>query len=322
MSVRPHPKQKTDPRYRDTWLIDYYDGDGKRHKPQFVGTEAEAWEHEHSLRISRPKKNPGGYPSIKAAVPQYIEYYKLDHLPSGVQRTRDSLKRLLPKIGSYQFSGITDILVENYKRSRLEDGVTHSTINKELATLSSICKWANKRGWCLPIKIEKFPSKFTKAPLPTVPTRKEVIKLLRAIPKAKRVIFVLMYYLGLRSSEARSLSYGYVNMELKMAIVTGKGNKQRVVPLNRKIRPYIKEQNLPPHAPKDLRQIILWATKRAKIETHITPHKLRHAFGVHMTLKGVPLRAVQEILGHSTSQVTEMYTRLNAEQLLKEMDKF
>ncbi len=322
MSVRPHPKQKTDDRYRDTWLIDYYDGDRKRHKIQFVGTEQEAFEHEHSIRISRPQTHTGGYPSLREAAPKFMEHYKLSHLPSGVDRTRRSLKILLKNIGAYQFAGITDALIEKYKRDRLSEGVTHSTINKELATLSTMCKWATKQGWCKPLQVERFPGKLTKAPFPTIPSRKEVITFIRAVPRKKRCVFALMYYLGLRVSEARGLDKTQINIEARVAIVRGKNNKQRIVPLNRKIMPYIRRGSLPPYAPDDLRGIIYWAIKRAGITTHITPHKLRHAFGIHMTVNGVSLRAVQEIMGHSSSQVTEIYTRLAADQLSKEMDKF
>ena len=322
MSVRQHPKQQTDPRYCDTWLIDYYDAARKRHKIQFIGTRQEAEAHELSLLISRPQGQATGYPSLKAAAARYLAHYQLDHLPAGVDRTRRSLKHLLRLIGNYQFGGITNLVVEKYKRTRLEEDVTPSTINKELATLSSMCKWAAKQGWCRSIKIERFPPKMTKAPLPTVPSRKEVVKLLWAIPRNKRTVFALMYYLGLRSSEAKAVSPGHINMAMRMVIVTGKGNKQRVVPLNKKILPYIRAGNLPPYAPNDFREIILWASRRAGITTHITPHKLRHAFGVHMTMKGAPLRAIQQIMGHSSSQTTEIYTRMAAEHLAKEMDKF
>ena len=103
--------------------------------------------------------------------------------------------------------------------------------------------------------------------------------------------------------------------------VTGKGNKQRIVPLNRKIKPYLRS-GLPFYGARDLRGVAHWAVKRAGLDLHIHPHLMRHAFGVHLTEKGVPLRALQDIMGHSSSQVTELYTRLAAEALSKEMGKF
>jgi|GEM_PF-4547623 len=55
MSFRAHLKQQTDPRYRDSWLIDYYDAARKRHKIQFIGTWQEAEAHKLSLLVSRPQ---------------------------------------------------------------------------------------------------------------------------------------------------------------------------------------------------------------------------------------------------------------------------
>lgn len=323
MSVRPHRKQKTDKRYSTTWIIDYYDAQGKRHRLVHDSTEHEAREIERSIRIKKHAfKIPGAFPSLATAAPHFLEHYSLDHLPSGTKRTTQSIKLLLARLGSYQFPSITDQLVDWYKKERLGEGIKPSTINKELAALSSMCKWAHKKGYCERIKIERFPPKLTRAPIPTVPTRREMVKLMRAIPRKKRGIFAAMYYMGLRSSEARDMQPGHINHELGVAIITGKGNKQRVVPVNRKAWPYIRNGHLPFKAPKDLRGIIHWARKRADIKTHITPHLLRHAFGVHLTERGVSLRALQDLMGHSTSTVTEIYSRLAAEHLVKEMSKF
>lgn len=176
-------------------------------------------------------------------------------------------------------------------------------------------------GYCERIHIKRFPLKLSRAPIPTVPSRKEVIKFLRALPREKRGLWAAMYYCGLRSTEARTLTSRAINWSVGVMVITGKGNKQRVVPLNRKIKPYLRS-GLPFYGARDLRVVARWAVKRASLDIHIHPHLLRHAFGVHMTEKGVPLRALQDIMGHSSSQVTELYTRLAAEALSREMDKF
>lgn len=321
MSVRPHPKQKTDQSYRDAWLIDFYDASGKRRKILRRGTEAQVREIEHSWRIRTRTTPASAYPSLNEAAIAYVEQYSLDHLPGGAERLRWSMKHLLRALGRYQFPSITPPVVEDYKRARLADGVKPNTINKELAALSGFCRWAHNQGYCEKLYIKRFPGKLARPPIPTVPSRKEVIKFLRAIPRAKRGIWAAMYYCGLRSSEARNLTDRHVNWGLGVMVITGKGNKQRVVPMNRKIKPYLRS-GLPFYAPKDLREVAEWALKRARLTIHIHPHLMRHAFGVHMTERGVGLRALQDIMGHSSSQVTEIYTRLAAEALSKEMSKF
>ncbi len=321
MSVRPHEKQQTDPRYRDAWLIDYYDRHGVRHKYKYHGTEAAAWELERSWRIQSRRTPVAVCPALNEAAPLYLEHYCLDHLPSGTERLQRSVKIVLRLLGRYHFHALTTAVIEEYKRQRLTEGVKPTTINKELAALSGFCRWANEQGWCERIHIKRFPAKLSRAPIPQVPSRKEVIRFLRALPRAKRGLWAAMYYCGLRASEARSLTARHINWSLGVMIVTGKGNKQRVIPLNRKILPYLRRK-LPFYGARDLRGVAYWAVKRSGLQLHIHPHLLRHAFGVHMTERGVSLRALQDIMGHSSSQVTEIYSRLAAEALSREMDKF
>jgi site-specific recombinase XerD len=118
-------------------------------------------------------------------------------------------------------------------------------------------------------------------------------------------------------------------------IVVGKGNKERVVPilaaelatdLRRRVEMvksgYLwlnEETGLPI---KDLRSLLYWAAKRAGINRHINPHLLRHSFGAHATAAGISLRALQDIMGHSTPAVTQIYSQVAAETLRKEMGKF
>lgn len=321
MSVRPHPKQKLDQHYRNAWLIDFYDQSGKRHKLLFHGTETAARSVEHSFRIKTKRTTTTAHPSLNEAAILYIEQYTIDHLPSGAERLRWSMKHLLKRLGRYHFPNITGPVVEEYKRTRLAEGVKPNTINKELAALSGFCKWAQEMGFCERIYIKRFPLKLARAPLPQVPSRREVVLFLRALPRAKRGVWAAMYYCGLRSSEAKGLSKRAINLSLGVVLIVGKGNKQRVVPINRKVRPYLRG-DLPFTCAKDLREVAFWACKRAGLTIHIHPHIMRHAFGVHMTERGVPLRALQDIMGHSSSQVTELYTRLAAEALSREMDKF
>lgn len=319
MSVRPHPLQGTDPRYADSWLVDFYDQTGKRRKIMRRGTEAQVREIEHSWRVATRRTAPTSCPSLNEAAPLYVEHYAVDHLPRGVERLRWSLKHLLRILGRYQFASITPPLIEDYKRQRLAEGVKPNTINKELAALSGFCRWAHGEGYCERLHVKRFPAKLSRSPIPTVPSRKEVVKFLRAVPRAKRGIWAAMYYCGLRSAEARGLAPRAVNWSLGVMIITGKGNKQRIVPINRKLRPYLRR--LPWYAPKDMREVAEWACKRAGLGIHIHPHLMRHAFGVHATEAGVGLRALQDIMGHSSSQVTELYTRLAAEALSREMGK-
>lgn len=319
MSVRPHQKQQSDPEYADVWLIDWYDEYGKRHKYQYRGREIDARQLEQSWRIRTKRMPASAHPSLAEAAPAYIDHYRIDHLPDGVKWVIRKFKILLAHVGRYHFPSITGAVVEDYKRARLADGVKPTTIQQELAILSGFCRWAHEQGWCERLYIKRFPAKMAKSAIPNVPGRTEVVRFLRAIPRHKRGIWAAMYYCGLRSSEARGLTPAMINWPLGILLITGKGGKQRIVPIHRKLRPYLR--HLPFYAAKDLRGVAKWAMRRANLSLHIHPHLMRHAFGVHATERGVSLRALQDIMGHSTSQVTEIYSRLAAEALSREMRK-
>lgn len=334
MSVRPHPKQKTDSRYSSTWIIDYYPNGraGGRRQLYWDGTEAQAWEAESSWRAKSRKVETLVFPKIAEVIPHFLDHYRLDHQPEGVNRTTRSIKILLRFFGRLQFTAINHQLIEQYKRDRM-DLVKPTTINKELAALSSLCKWALDMGYCEEIRIRRFPPKLTRAPIPDVPPREEVIKLIRAIPWPKQGLFWCLYHGGLRSAEGRTLKAEHINLAMGVMIITGKGNKQRIVPVVDDLLPVLERRLAeidsgwlwpgPNGTPLvDLRPTIKWAKKRAGINRPYTPHTFRHAFGSHATMAGVNLRTLQEVMGHSSSQVTELYSRLAASALSKEMRKF
>jgi integrase/recombinase XerD len=318
MSVRPHPLQHTD-QHAGKWIVDFKGQDGKRQQVVFLGDEIDARRLEQSLRIKQRGVAVNRFPSIYEVVHAFIDSYQLDHQPKGTERLKDSFKRLLPYFGRYQFQSITTPLVEQYKRQRLADGVKPSTVNKELAALSGLCKWGREQGYCEEVRIKRFPNKLTRAPVQEVPSRKEILKTIRAIPRKKRAVFAAMYYLGLRSQEARDMRPESVHWGRGLVLVVGKGNKQRLVPINRKAAVYLR--SLPWYAPGDFRQILEWAAKRLGTRV-LNPHLFRHAFGMHMTAAGVGLRALQEMMGHSSPVITERYAQVVAETLRREMEKF
>ncbi len=337
MSVRPHPTKGP-----GWWHIDYYPAGrkGERVRVTFEGTELAAREWERKLRMEhRPAAAGTLYPKLAEVIPEFLTSYKLDHQPQGYARMVRSIKQLLPHFGNLQFLAITPQAVELYKARRRSTitrrtgkPVTAATVQKELCALSSLCKWAEERGFCRGIKIKKFPAKLTRAPLPRIPAREEVLKVLAAIPEAKRGPFLAMYHAGLRKSEACGLRAEHINEDAGLLLVVGKGNKERIVPLIEPLRSVVIERarlvgsgllwpNENGEEFGDLRLILQWACKRAKVARKYTPHLLRHCFGTHGMAAGLSLRGLQGILGHSTSTTTERYTHLAADFLRAEMNK-
>lgn len=173
--------------------------------------------------------------------------------------------------------------------------------------------------------------------LPKSLTEKDVELLLDA-PDTKttlgirdRTLLEVLYATGMRVSELISLQSGQVNLQLGVVQVTGKGNKERLVPLGEQaldwLQRYIdnsRTELLKGQVCDDLfvtnrakgmtRQAFWYLVKRyamqAGIKSEISPHTLRHAFATHLLNHGADLRVVQMLLGHSDLSTTQIYTHV------------
>lgn len=148
----------------------------------------------------------------------------------------------------------------------------------------------------------------------------------------------LMYSSGLRLSELQGLDLGDMDLSSREVRLLGKGNKERIVPIGSKAIEALNAWlavRLQFH-PQDNAlflnrkggrlshrsiQLIMekWGKKQG-LETHLNPHKLRHSFATHMLEGSGDLRAVQELLGHSSLATTQIYTHLDFQHLAKIYD--
>ena len=184
--------------------------------------------------------------------------------------------------------------------------------------------------------------------LPTVLSIDEVLKLLNSIepntPYEMRneAMIELVYATGLRVSELVNLKLTNLHLTNKMISTIGKGNKERLVPINdyasKILRKYLlearpklvipsKEQGyvfLNNQGTALSRQsfflILKDLSKKAGITKEVSPHTLRHSFATHLLEAGTDLRLIQEMLGHEDISTTQVYTHLS-NQRLKEIYK-
>ncbi|WP_297516102.1 site-specific tyrosine recombinase/integron integrase [Thermococcus sp.] len=177
--------------------------------------------------------------------------------------------------------------------------------------------------------------------LPKALTREEVKRLLSVIPptrKRDRLIVLLLYGAGLRVSELCNLKKDDVDLERGIIVVRGgKGAKDRVVPipefLVKEICSYLETRS-------DSSEYLLVEERRRnkdrlstktvwyllkkygkKVGVEVTPHRLRHSFATHMLERGVDIRAIQELLGHSNLSTTQIYTKVTVEHLKRAQEK-
>lgn len=173
--------------------------------------------------------------------------------------------------------------------------------------------------------------------LPKTLTEEDVESLLQApdtstsLGMRDRVLFEVLYATGLRVSELVDLQLTQINLQQGVLRVTGKGNKERLVPLGEEAVNWLEKYLLNTRADLLKGQVTdsLFVTKRggamtrqafwylikryavqAEISITISPHTLRHAFATHLLNHGADLRVVQMLLGHSDLSTTQIYTHV------------
>ena len=332
MSIRPHPTRA------GAWYIDLGYGKNRERVP-IEGTREDALFYEaERKKIMRPAKT-SCFEKVGILIDRYLESYKLEHLASGQSTQVIRCQHLRPFFGKMLLQNITALHVEQYKQQRVGEEIKPTTINKELCALSGLFKWAEEMGVveAPPCRIKKFPGKMTKAPIPHVPSRDEIDRIIAEVPAKKRGLFELMFFLGLRRTEALTLRKENINLERQTLVVIGKGGKERVIPImdaemlaELKFRcettksGYLWESPLTKTCFKDIRGTLKQAAKRAGVEERVYSHLLRHACGTE-TLETGDLRDVQVLLGHTSSKTTEIYTHIRQDRLkrvmLKRLDK-
>jgi integrase/recombinase XerC len=228
------------------------------------------------------------------------------------------------------------------------DGLGKSSIARKLAAVRSFLKYVVREG-----RLEHNPA--VGVPTPKVPkglprdlTVDEMFNLLDTIPGddiaglRDRAILELLYSAGLRVGELVSLNIEDFDLNGGMVRVLGKGNKERLVPFGSKAAVALdrwleggKELRAKSTAPeavflnlrggrltdRSVRRVLDRRISEAAIRGHVSPHALRHSFATHLLGAGADLRAIQELLGHSSLSTTQRYTHVSTDALMRVYDK-
>ena len=186
--------------------------------------------------------------------------------------------------------------------------------------------------------------------LPTYLTIEEITYLLDVLPDKDfsekrpirdRTMLETLYATGMRCSELTNIKFNNINFDQKTVLITGKGNKQRVVLFGNKAKEkmlrYLQEErildcNSDSHdyfflstsgskfTDRALQELFSNLSKKLPQKKILTPHKIRHSFATHLLNAGMNLRALQELLGHASLATTERYTHIVTKDL-KELYK-
>lgn len=165
-------------------------------------------------------------------------------------------------------------------------------------------------------------------PLPKVLSLNEISQIISNCQNIKhKCILSLIYSAGLRRSELINLKITDINSERGLIVIKGaKGKKDRNTLLSKQMLHMLRSYYIdykPSHwlfegqkpgssySPTSIGKILYYACKRAKLHHRVTPHMLRHSFATHLLEQGTDLRYIQELLGHSSSKTTEIYTHVS-----------
>lgn len=258
------------------------------------------------------------------------------------------LKLYLGALASQNVQNIEDVdalLIQGYF-NELSEECSNATLNRHATAIRSFHHFLSDKYDMTDPSLSTSVRRVSRK-IPVYATLEEIEKILQQLedtPKGMlyRTIFIVLYGCGLRISECLSLTLSQVNLETGYLRVLGKGNKERVVPVPeftlKSIRYYI-DTIRPLHAKKtsktlfvsqkgkqvtseSVEKMLKYCCIQAGIAKPITPHKLRHSYATHLLDNGADLRAIQELLGHSSISTTEIYTHVQKDRLIEGYRKF
>jgi len=289
---------------------------------------------------------------------QYLQFernaspHTLRNYRSDLEQFRDFLKDGDPTAAVDVYS-VTALRIRGYLSFLFSNARKKSSIGRKLAAIRAFFKYLSREHL-----LNQNPAPAVSTPkldktLPRIMTEEETNTFLDQVAKAAerptpallrdRAILELLYASGLRVSELVGLDLRAVNFGDGMVLVRGKGDKERIVPFGSKARHAIEN-----YLPARERTLMKWKTgnpalflsarggrlttrsvhrlvkayvRRFGPNVRVSPHSLRHAFASHLLTEGADLRAIQEMLGHTSLSTTQKYTQVSIKQLMEVYDK-
>ncbi|MDO4908596.1 MAG: tyrosine recombinase [Corynebacterium sp.] len=238
-------------------------------------------------------------------------------------------------------SAISAGLIEQYYADIQKEGLAPATTAHCLSTVRNFHAYLLREDIVGQDTAKEVSPAKAQLSLPHALSQTEVATLINeAKDQRELALFELLYGSGCRVSEAVELDVDDIYRYPGMVVITGKGNKQRVVPLGSKameaLDAYVQGQRgelVKPNSPKPHRlflnnlgrpltrnsayNYVQAAAKRAKITKKVSPHTLRHSFATHLLEGGASVLIVSELLGHSNVRTTQLYTHLHNKEVLK-----
>lgn len=276
--------------------------------------------------------------SLKQAIKLFIQYITIEKQLSinTINSYQRDLKHFEDYFKDYALTSLDEYQLSLYVGSLYDENLSKNSIARKISCLKSFFKFLYIKDY-LPKNnaiLLQLPKKQTK--LPQYLTNEEILSLLNTfkdtdVGKRNKAMFLTLYYTGIRVSELINIKLSDWFQHDEYLKIKGKGNKERIIPLNKelllvldeynkKTRPFISKtlsdylfinEKGKPITRQGFYKIIKTACQAALITKNVSPHTLRHSFATHLLNNGIDLRTVQILLGHSDISTTQIYTHVN-----------
>lgn len=262
----------------------------------------------------------------------------------------NSLKMDAPSI---EVDDIDNQVIRGWIDERLAQGNTARTVARKLATVKSLFRFLYEQNILDENPVDKLKLPRIRKNPPAALSQDEVRQLMNAPDSGdrnylmQRALLTVIYSCGLRVSEAANLRIESLNLERQILRVSGKGSKQRIIPLQDSVRSILLEYLL--HRERDMPEtlsagaalfvkagvrgpvamnvrriqyLVESCGKQAGLLTHAHPHLLRHSIATHMIEQGANVESVRQTLGHEDLATTSIYVKASSKFLLEEHKKY
>lgn len=285
-------------------------------------------------------------------IDQFLDHLALERRLSaatvaGRRRDLASFQKWCASVRLNRLDRIDSQSIRSYAARLRRDGRGPATIERHLSSLRAFFDYLLEQSALSfnPARDVRAPKK--PRPLPKTLSREQAARAVESGPEdtddlmafRDHAIIELLYSSGLRRAELLGLDLHAFSSDFSEVRVTGKGSRQRIVPVGKAARSALRSwlavrDNFAPSGESAFfvgragrrlagstlaRQLHAWA-QRAGLETRLHPHRLRHSFATHLLEESGDLRAVQEMLGHARLATTQIYTHVDFQRLAKAYD--
>lgn len=286
-------------------------------------------------------------------IDRFLDYLKLERNYSRLTVLKyESCLRLFEEYfknlnAELEWESVDADVIRDWMESMMDSGLTAATVNGRLSAVRSFYRFALKKGLVENDPAHTITGPKKEKPLPKFIREKDMDRLLQ--PEmwgdtykdvCARTIILLFYETGMRVGELVMLDDEMVDMDNRQLKVTGKRNKQRIIPfgaeLEQALRDFVRlrdeqvERTEKGFFVTEKGQRVTYEQVRRMVKNHLgrvttqqkrTPHVLRHTFATTMLNHEAGLESVKQLLGHESLATTEIYTHTTFEQLKKVYEK-